>query len=206
MVVQVCFPMHLYGKKHLKILFSKTEDALWLNLCIYYWEHLHVCSGYVTQVSKPWPVGLLFLHCELCHFSTSIYRQRVPLVSATPLTVLYWSFWNFAYVFFMVWGCLDIIVRCFLSLFPHCELSHFSPFIYKQLVPLMNTTPLTVLYRLLWNFVCVFFMVWGCACGLDVIVRLLFSFFFHIVNLVIYHPQYIDRRYLVSTTPLTILY
>ena len=35
---QVCFPMHLYGKKHLKILFSKTEDALWLNLCIYHWE------------------------------------------------------------------------------------------------------------------------------------------------------------------------
>ena len=35
MVLQVCFPMHLYGKKHLKILFSKTEDALWLNLCIY---------------------------------------------------------------------------------------------------------------------------------------------------------------------------
>ena len=60
MGVQVCFPMHLYGKKHLKILFSKTEDALWLNLCIYYWEHLHVCSSYVTQVSEPWPVGLLF--------------------------------------------------------------------------------------------------------------------------------------------------
>ena len=60
MVVQVCFPMHLYGKKHLKILFSKTQDALWLNLCIYYWEHLHVRSGYVTQVSEPWPVGLLF--------------------------------------------------------------------------------------------------------------------------------------------------
>ena len=62
MVVQVCFPMHLYGKKHLKILFSKIEDALWLNLCIYYWEHLHVCSGYVTQVSEQWPVGLLFTY------------------------------------------------------------------------------------------------------------------------------------------------
>ena len=61
MVVQVCFPMHLYGKKHLKILVSKTEDALWLNLSIYYWEHLHVCSGYVTQVSEPWPVGLLLV-------------------------------------------------------------------------------------------------------------------------------------------------
>ena len=46
--------------KTFKHLFSKTENALWLNLCIYYWEHLHVCSGYVTQVSEPWPVGLLF--------------------------------------------------------------------------------------------------------------------------------------------------
>ena len=35
---QVCFPMHLYGKKHLKIFFSKTKDALWLNLCIYHWD------------------------------------------------------------------------------------------------------------------------------------------------------------------------
>ena len=35
---QVCFLMHLHGKKHLKILFSKTEDGLWLNLCIYHLE------------------------------------------------------------------------------------------------------------------------------------------------------------------------
>ena len=65
--------MHLYGKKHLKILFSKTEDALWLNLCIYYWEHLHVCSGNVTQVSEPWPVGLLFFVVVFlfCTFSVS---------------------------------------------------------------------------------------------------------------------------------------
>ena len=71
MVIQVCFPMHLYGKKHLKILFSKIshKDALWLNLCIYYWEHLYVCSGYVTQVSEPWPVGLLFFLTGLYPFS-----------------------------------------------------------------------------------------------------------------------------------------
>ena len=61
--------MHLYGKKHLKILFSKTEDALWLNLCIYYWEHLHVCSGYVTQVSEPWPMGLLFNNIVGCFYA-----------------------------------------------------------------------------------------------------------------------------------------
>ena len=61
-------------------------------------------------------------------------------------------FRNFAYVFCMVWGwaCgLDIIVRLFFVTFPYCELSHFSPFIYKQLVPLVSATPLTVLYRLL---------------------------------------------------------
>ena len=23
----------------------------------------YVCSGYVTQVSEPWPMGLLFMHC-----------------------------------------------------------------------------------------------------------------------------------------------
>ena len=35
---QICFLMHLHGKKHLKILFSKIEDGLWLNLCIYHLE------------------------------------------------------------------------------------------------------------------------------------------------------------------------
>ena len=105
-------------------------------------------------------------------------------MSATSRTVLYGKFWNFAYIFFFtVWECacgLGIIVRTFLLLFPHCELSRFfHPLYYKQLVPFVSATPLTVLYRLLWNFSCVFFMVWGCACDLDVIVRLFFSLFPH---------------------------
>ena len=82
----------------------------------------------------------------------------------------------------MIWGCacgLGIIVRTFLSLFPHCELSHFSPSIYRQWVPLVSATPLTVLYRLLWNFACIFLMVWGCTCDLDVTFRLFFSLFPH---------------------------
>ena len=94
----------------------------------------------------------------------------------------------------------------FLSLFPHCELSHFSPSVYRRWVPLVSATPLTVLYRLFWNFACVFFMVWRCACDLGIYVRTFFLTFFHIVNLVIFHPQYIDRGYLMSTTPHTILY
>ena len=42
---------------------------------------------------------------------------------------------------------------------------------------LVSATPLTVFYRSFWNFANVFFMVWGCACGLDIIVRLFFITF-----------------------------
>ena len=52
----------------------------------------------------------LFVRPSVCP-SVNIYHGC--LVSVTPLTVFYWSFWNFADVFFMVWGCacgLDIIV------------------------------------------------------------------------------------------------
>ena len=37
--------------------------------------------------------------------------------------------------------CLDIIVRLFYHFFPYCELSHFSPFIYKRLERLVSATP-----------------------------------------------------------------
>ena len=70
----------------------------------------------------------------------------------------------------------------------------------------MSATLLTVLYQSLWNLASVFFMVWGYACGLDVIVGSFFFYFFHIVNLVIFHPQYIDSGYPLSTTPHSILY
>ena len=60
------------------------------------------------------------------------------LVSATPLTVLYQSFWNLAGVFIMVWGCacgLNIIVRLFFVTLSSLWISHFSISIYRQLVP-----------------------------------------------------------------------
>ena len=49
-------------------------------------------------------------------------------------------------------------------------------------------------------------MVWGCACDFDIFVKSFCLYFFYIMNLVIFHPQYIDSRFLVSTTPHTILY
>ena len=36
--------------------------------------------------------------------------------------------------------------------------------------------------------------------------HIIFFLFLHIVNLVIFHPQYIDSGYLVITTPHTFLY
>ena len=191
------------------------------------------------------------------------------LVSATPLTVLYRSFWNFAVVFFMVWGyaCgLDIVVRLFFSTF--CEL---STSVYRQWVPcernssysftpiflklctcflhslkmcmwfgynpyinlchffrfmnfvifwpqilwkcmgswyLVSATLHTILYRPFWNFAHVVSMVLRYACGLDIINE--FCHFFHFVNIVIFWPHIlwkcIDSGYLVSTTPYTISY
>ena len=115
-------------------------------------------------------------------------------MSATSLTVLYWLFWNFAYVFFMEWGCgLGIIVRTFFVTFPHCELSHFSPSVYRQWVPLVSPF-FFFLYQSFWNFAYIFFMVWGCACGLDIIVRLFFVTF---STLWTFHPLYINSWYLL---------
>ena len=82
----------------------------------------------------------------------------------------------------------------------NCELGHFSLSVYRQLVPLVYC-----FVPIIMNICMRFFMVSGCACGLVVIVRFFFHFF-HIVNLVIFHPQYIDSGYLVSTNPHTILY
>ena len=133
----------------------------------------------------------LFPHCELSHFSPSVYRQWVPLVSATPLTDLYRWVWNFTYVFFMVWGCacdLGIIVRNFLSLFPHCELKHLSLFCAFWALSfsdlrcidsgyLVIATFHTILNRSFWNFAHVFSCVYRSARGLDMIFKFIFVTF-----------------------------
>ena len=128
-------------------------------------------------------VNLVIFHpdyTDSSHFSPWLYRQWVSLVSATPLTVLYQLFWNFACVFLMVWGCacgLDIVVGSIFVTFLALWTYLFSPWIYRQWVLVVSATPLTVLYQLFWNFACAFFMVWGCACGLHIIVGSVFVTF-----------------------------
>ena len=105
------------------------------------------------------------------------------LVSATPHTILYRSFWNFVHVFSMVWRCacgLDIILALIFVTFSTLGTLSFSDLrfyeVLWQWVP-CKETPHTILYRSFWNFAHVFSMVWRYACGLDVILALIFVTF-----------------------------
>ena len=130
-------------------------------------------------------------------------------MSATPLSVLYRLFWNFACVLFMIWGCacdLDIIVRSFFYSFNILNLVILHPQYINSRLPLVSATPLTVLYRSFWNFACVFFIVWGCACSLDIIVRSFFVTFLYCERSHFSPSMYGQRVPLVSASPLTVLY
>ena len=102
----------------------------------------------------------------------------------------------------------------FLShLLEHGQLRHASfhpsvcPFIHLSVCQhLQRNSSYTFVPTFFSNFAGVFFMVWGCTCGLDIIVGLFFCYFFHFVNLVIFRCKCIDSGYLVSATPHTILY
>ena len=114
-------------------------------------------------------------------------------MSATPLTVLYRILWNFACIFFMVWGCacdLDIIVRLFFS---HCELRHFSPSICRHWVPREHNSS--------YNFILIFLEL--CTCFLHSLkMYMCFSYnpchifvtFVLFFNFVIYWPQMYRQR------------
>ena len=124
-----------------------------------------------VQVSVRLSVG-----SSICLF-LNIYHGC--LVSATPLTVFYRSFWNFADVFFMVWGCacgLDIIVRLFFVTFSTLWTCHFSTSVYRQWVPCERNSSYSFIPIFLKLCTC-FLHVWRCAYGLDIILALIFVTF-----------------------------
>ena len=100
------------------------------------------------------------------------------LVSAIPLTVLYWSFWNFACVFFMVWGCaygLNTICKSFFTLGMHtvgtCKRNsscRFLPIVLKLCLCFLHGMKMSMWFG--YNS------------------RIIFCHLFHLVNLVIFHP------------------
>ena len=253
-----------------------------LSLFSCWWTFCSVWSVFDAQAD----LSLLWAHrsfcCRTCFSMGDLGMQVVRssvniyhgcLVSATPLTVFYWSFWNFADVFFMRL-CMWFGYNCwiiFYHFFHFVNLVIFRP----QCIDsgyLVSATPHTILYQSFWNFAYVFSMVWRCAYGLDIILAFIFvtfsilwtlSFsdlrfyenvvrvgtlwaqliqfiliflklctcfrhglemciwfgynpwinfchFFHYVNFVIVWPQILwksrDSGYLVSATPHTILY
>ena len=115
------------------------------------------------------------------HPSVNIYPGC--LVSATPLTVLYRSFWNF----WPFWMCFRHGMRMCMWFGYNCEIifCHFFHFVNLVLfLPqcidsgyLVSATPHTILYRSFWIFAHVFSMVWRCACALDIILALIFVTF-----------------------------
>ena len=139
------------------------------------------------------------------------------LVSATPHTVLYQSFWNFAHVFFMVWRCacgLDIILALIFVTFSTLRSLSFSDLRFYENVVTVGTLWAQLLIQFYTDLfeTLHMFSPWSgdqYAYGLDIILELIFVTFFHFVNFVIFWPQIlwncIDSGYLVfSATPYTI--
>ena len=155
--------------------------------------------------------------CELCHFLTSdsmkVYRQWVPCKRN--------SSYNFIPIFLKLCTCFrhGLEMCIWFGYNPwinFCPFFHFANFVisWPQILwkcidsgYLVSATPHTILYRSFWNFAHVFAMVWRCACGLDIILDLIFCPFYYFVNFVIFWPQIlwkcIDSGYHVSTTPYT---
>ena len=135
-------------------------------------------------------------------------------MSTTPFTILYQSFWNFAGVFILVWGCafgLDIIVRLFFVTFyapppesggvlcytlRNFECPSVRPSVCLSVRPsvrpsapttiLVSATPPTVLGQSFWNFTGVLRMVWRYAYCFFQNPEIIFYHFFPIFNLDIF--------------------
>ena len=160
---------------------------IFLKLCTCFCHGLEMCIwfGYNLWIN----------FCQFFHFVNFVIfwpqilwksRDSGYLVSATPHTILYRSLWNFAHVCAMVWRCaygLDITLELIFSLFPLCELCHFltsdSMKVYRQWLPYKHNSLYNSCLSLC-NFAHLFFhglKMCICACGLDLILQLIFVTF-----------------------------
>ena len=130
------------------------------------------------------------------------------LVMATPHTILYQSFWNFAHVFSMVWRCacdLGIILALIFVTFSTLWILSFSDLRFYENV----VTGDTLWAKLLLQFYTDLFETLHIFChdlemctwfGHNPWIK--FCHFFHFVNFVIFWPQIlckcIDSGYLVQ--------
>ena len=111
---------------------------------------LSVCH-FVLVFFSPFNIAVTSLGEERANLSAfrTFVRFVLVWICRFPLPLGVWEGLRFVIeALFGLFSYLssDIIVRTFFSFFPHCELSHFSPSVYRQWVPLVSATPLTVLY------------------------------------------------------------
>ena len=130
-----------------------------LKLCICFLHGMRMCMWFVYNCKI---IFSHFFHIVNLVIFHPLYINSWYLLWVQLLIVLYRLLWNFACLFFMVWGCasgLDVIVRLllfFFYFFPHCELSHFSPSVYRQWVPREHNSS--------YNFILIFLEL--CTCFL----------------------------------------
>ena len=120
--------------------------------------------------SALWTWSLVYMKCY-----QSVYSGY--LVGATPVTVFFWLFLNFAYVFCTEWrsacGLGIILWLCFLTFFCFVNLVFFvwnAIKVYRQWVPCGRNFSYSY-------FADVFFMKWRCACDFGIITGLCFLTF-----------------------------
>ena len=138
---QVCFLMHLYGKKHLKILFSKTKDGLWLNLCIYHLERAvyqscyNNCHTLTFNLFKARSSLLLYAFVwapYICMekmliisngFSSEASRPVLLKFHAEPPWAGEWKLAKMGMVHWSKWLPCPYMVKTFKNLFLHNQIS-----------------------------------------------------------------------------------
>ena len=112
----------------------------------------------------------------------SSIRQYLPWVSCERN-----SSYSFVLIFLKLCMCFRHGMRMCMWFGYNCEVifCHFFHFVnlvifWPQWIDsgyLVSATPHTILYRSFWNFAHVFSMVWRYACGLDIILALIFVTF-----------------------------
>ena len=159
---------------------SYSFVPIFLKLCMCFRHGMRMCTwfGYNCEV----------IFCHFFHFVnlvifTSMYRQWVPCERN--------SSYNFIPIFLKLCTCfLHGLSMCmwfgYNPCINFCHFFHFANFVisWPQILwqcidsgYLVSATPHTILYRSFWNFAHVFAMVWRCACGLDIILELIFVTF-----------------------------
>ena len=153
---------------------------IFLKLCRCFLHDVRMCMWFGYNC---WIIFYHFFH----FVNLVIFRPQCIdsgyLVSATPHTILYQSFWNFEHVFSNMKMCIWFGYNPCIYFFYFFHFANFVIF-WPQILwkccdsgYLVSTTPHTILYWSFWNFVHGFSTVWRCAYGLDIILEIIFVTF-----------------------------